>query len=302
MASTKAWIEAMRLHTLPVSVAGVISAAGAASYFHSFKALQFTICLLFAIGAQIVSNFANEYFDYVNGLDKKGREGFRRGVTEGDISPKAMKRATFGLLAAVCALGCSLIIWGGWWLIPVGIAIALFALGYSTGPYPLSHHGGLGEIAVVVFFGIVPVCLTTYLQTGTFSNFHLPFWLSLSIGFMATNVLVVNNYRDKEADAAVGKQTLAVRYGDRAMERLFIANGFLALVCIEVATALVVDPLWQIGPLIYINMHYLIWMEMKQEEGSGLNGVLRKTALLMLGMSVWILAALTLGVTPPIGS
>ena len=72
----KAWIEAMRLHTLPVSVAGVLTAGGCAAYYHSFRPLPFLICLLFAIGAQIISNFANEYFDYKNGLDRKGREGF----------------------------------------------------------------------------------------------------------------------------------------------------------------------------------------------------------------------------------
>ena len=86
--------------------------------------------------AQIVSNFANEYFDFRNGLDRKGRDGFRRGVTEGDITPAAMRNATFGLLAATCAVGCSLYLLGGWWLVFVGIAIALFAIAYSAGPYP----------------------------------------------------------------------------------------------------------------------------------------------------------------------
>lgn len=77
----------MRLRTLPVSAAGVIAAAGCAAYYDSFNLLPWAICLLFALMAQIVSNFANEYFDFRNGLDRKGREGFRRGVTEGDISP-----------------------------------------------------------------------------------------------------------------------------------------------------------------------------------------------------------------------
>ena len=118
----------------------------------------------FAIIAQIASNFANEYYDFKNGFDKKGREGFRRGVTEGDISPAAMKRATYSLLAIDALLGCTLIIWGGWWLVPVGIAIAIFAVAYSAGPYPLSHHG-LGDIAVIIFFGFVPVLFTEYVQT-----------------------------------------------------------------------------------------------------------------------------------------
>lgn len=288
---TKAWIEAMRLHTLPVSVAGVVTSAGCAAYYHGFSTLPFVICLLFAVGAQIVSNFANEYFDFRNGLDRKGREGFRRGVTEGDISPEAMKRATFGLLAAVCLIGCSLIYWGGWWLIAVGIAVALFALAYSTGPYPLSHHG-LGEIAVVVFFGFVPVVFSTYVQTQSWEMMPVTLPLSLAIGVMGANVLVVNNYRDIDDDRAAGKRTLAVRWGRRAMQRLYLANGFLALLLIETAIALRVSLWWQIGALAYINLHWLTWVRLVNSEGAALNPILGRTAMLMFGASIWLLVML----------
>lgn len=292
MGRFKSWIEAMRLHTLPVSVAGVVTAAGCAAYYHSFKTAPFIICLLFAIGAQIVSNFANEYFDYANGLDRKGREGFRRGVTEGDISPKAMRNATFGLLAVVCALGLSLIWWGGWWLIGVGAAVAIFAIAYSAGPYPLSHHG-LGEFAVIIFFGLVPVIFTTYVQTLSWNILPVALPLSIAIGFMGANVLVVNNYRDIEDDRASGKKTLAVRWGARAMERLYFINGFSALLCMEIATAMRVEYYWQIGALLYINIHYLLWQKLRSAEGRELNPLLGRTALLMFGMSVWILLELT---------
>ena len=99
----------MRLRTLPVSCAGVIAGTACAIAAGGFELLPALICLLFAIIAQIASNFANEYYDYKGGLDRKGREGFRRGVTEGDISPQAMKRATYLLLAIDSLLGCSLI-------------------------------------------------------------------------------------------------------------------------------------------------------------------------------------------------
>lgn len=287
----RAWIEAMRLHTLPVSVAGVLTAGGCAVYYKGFSVLPFTICLLFAIGAQIVSNFANEYFDYKNGLDRKGREGFRRGVTEGDITPGAMRNATFGLLAVVCILGLSLIYWGGWWLIGVGIAVALFAIGYSAGPYPLSHHG-LGEIAVIVFFGLVPVIMTTYVQTRSWTMLPMTTWLALAIGLMGANVLVVNNYRDIEDDRSAGKRTLAVRFGREAMQRLYLFNGFAALLCIQIATIARIGYFWQIGALIYINLHYIIWKQICQSNGSELNPLLGRTALLMFGVSLWILIAL----------
>ncbi len=289
----KAWIEAMRLRTLPVSVAGVLTGGGCAAYYQSFKVVPFLICLLFAVGAQIVSNFANEYFDYKNGIDHKGREGFRRGVTEGDITPRAMRNATFGLLAVTCLLGCSQIIWGGWWLIFIGIAVALFALAYSTGPYPLSHHG-LGEIAVIIFFGLVPVVFTTYVQTGSWNMMPVTLPLSLSIGFMGANVLVVNNYRDIEDDRRVGKKTLAVRFGKKAMKRLYIINGFIALLLVEIATALTVHPYWQLGALLYINVHYLTWRRLCDSEGAELNPLLGRTAMLMFLFSVWLLVELSI--------
>ena len=281
----------MRLRTLPVSIAGVVAAAGCAAHYHGFKVLPFIICLCFALLAQIVSNFANEYFDYRNGLDKPGRAGFRRGVTEGDISPAAMRNATFALLALDCLIGASLIIWGGWWLLFIGIAIATFALTYSTGPWPLSHHG-LGEIAVIVFFGFVPVVFTTFVQTQSWSMMPVTLPISLAIGFMGANVLVVNNYRDRDDDRAVGKHTLAVLWGPKAMEILYLLNGFIALLLIEFATIAWMPLLWQIGPLLYINLHWLLWQSLKNTEGSELNPVLGKTAMLMFATSLWILVAL----------
>ena len=155
----------MRLRTLPVSVAGVIAAWGLASLYGASRLLPALLCLAFAVLAQIASNFANEYYDYRDGLDRPGREGPRRGVTEGDITPRAMLVATFATLGVACCIGLSLIAFGGWWLLIVGAVTALGALAYSAGPYPLSRHA-LGEVAVVVFFGIVPVNLTFYLQTG----------------------------------------------------------------------------------------------------------------------------------------
>ena len=291
MGTPKAWIEAMRLHTLPVSLAGVVTGGGVAAYCHSFKVLPFLICLFFAAGAQVVSNFANEYFDYVNGLDRQGREGFRRGVTEGDISPRAMRNAMMVLLTAVCALGCWLIYWGGWWLIAVGALVALFALAYSAGPYPLSHHG-LGEIAVFIFFGLVPVMFTAYVQTLSWAFWPLGLPLACAIGLMGANVLIVNNYRDIEDDREVGKRTLAVRHGSKAMEILYFTNGILAAICVVIATAGRISPYWQLGLLAYVNLHYLTWQTMKTATGRELNAVLGRTAMLMFGLSVWILLEL----------
>lgn len=284
---TKAWIEAMRLRTLPVSVAGVVAGGGCAAYFNSFRPVPFLICMLFAVMAQIVSNFANEYFDFRNGLDHKGREGFRRGVTEGDISPNAMLRATICLLLAACAVGCTLIIWGGWWLIAVGLAIAIFALAYSAGPWPLSHHG-LGDIAVVVFFGIVPVMLTTYVQTGSWDMWKLALPISVAIGLMGSNVLIVNNYRDADDDRAVGKRTTVVILGRKTMGAVYFANGIIAVVLAVFVTIANVPLIWQAGALLYANLHYMLWVKLTHLKGTQLNPVLGQTAMLLFGFSLWL--------------
>ena len=191
----------MRLRTLPVSIAGVITAVGFALHDRVFQWLPALLCLLFAVLAQIASNFANEYYDYRDGLDRAGREGPRRGVTEGDITPGAMKRATYAVLALACVIGLSLIYWGGWWLLPAGIVIALGAIAYSAGPYPLSRHG-LGEVAVMFFFGIIPVNLTYYIQADAFT---MPVLLgSVAIGLMGANVLVVAAGMEGALASAVG--------------------------------------------------------------------------------------------------
>ena len=284
---TKAWIEAMRLRTLPVSVAGVVAGGGCAAYFNSFRPVPFLICMLFAVMAQIVSNFANEYFDFRNGLDHKGREGFRRGVTEGDISPNAMLRATICLLLTACAVGCTLIIWGGWWLIAVGLAIAVFALAYSAGPWPLSHHG-LGDIAVVIFFGIVPVMLTTYVQTGSWDMWKLALPISVAIGLMGSNVLIVNNYRDADDDRAVGKRTTVVILGRKTMGTVYFANGIIAVVLAVFVTIANVPLIWQAGALLYANLHYMLWVKLTHLKGAQLNPVLGQTAMLLFGFSLWL--------------
>lgn len=283
----KEWIEAMRLRTLPVSVAGVIAGTACAIYHHGFKLLPFLICLIFAVLAQIVSNFANEYYDFKNGFDKKGREGFRRGVTEGDIIPSAMKKATFiTLILAVC-VGATLIIWGGWWLIFVGLAVAIFALGYSTGPFPLSHHG-LGELAVIIFFGFIPVIFTEYVQTQILYFDSTTILTSAAIGLMAANVLIVNNYRDMNDDKAVGKKTSVVILGQRFMSGVYYTDGILAAIFLAMASSSL--PFWvSAGWLSYFAFHSMLWDKLRRLSGSALNDVLKWTSLILLFVSIYLL-------------
>ncbi|MDE5887618.1 MAG: 1,4-dihydroxy-2-naphthoate octaprenyltransferase [Muribaculaceae bacterium] len=287
----KEWIEAMRLRTLPVSVAGVTAGTGCAVYHHGFSLIPMLICLAFAIIAQIASNFANEYYDFKNGLDKKGREGFRRGVTEGDISPSAMRNATFGLLAADIILGCSLIYWGGWWLIPVGAAIAVFALAYSAGPYPLSHHG-LGDLAVVIFFGLVPVIFTEYVQTRVFHISSTTLCAALGVGLLAANVLIINNYRDRDDDAAVGKRTTVVIFGKKIMANVYLIDGITG--CVLFAMASTYSPSWTAaGWIVIVGWHLLLWQRLKSLQGAMLNNILKFTSILLCIASIYLLVILS---------
>ena len=283
----KKWIEAMRLRTLPVSLAGVICGTACALLQGSFNAIVALLCVLFAGLAQIASNFGNEYYDYKNGIDRKGREGFRRGVTEGEITPIAMKRATYATLLLAAIIGCTMLFFGPWWLIFVGAAVALFALGYSAGPYPLSHHG-LGDVAVIIFFGIVPVTFTCYLQTGTFD--HLTLLTSFAVGLLAANVLIVNNYRDMEDDKTVNKRTTVVIFGRKVMAWCYMLAGVVAM---AVMTPVWMElHLWSLAIILfYLALHIKNWLYLKKAQGAALNPLLGKTAVTLLIFSLMLIVA-----------
>lgn len=281
----KIWIEAMRLRTLPVSATSVVAASALAVLHDCFRWAPAAICLVFALTAQIASNFANEYFDYRAGLDRPGRVGPRRGVTEGDISPRAMLAATLVAVAIACLFGLWLVVYGGCILIPVGIFIVLGLFAYSAGPYPLSRHA-LGEPAVVLFFGVIPVSACYYIMSGTVTSQVL--LASVGIGLMGANILIVNNYRDYDDDKAVGKHTLATLFGRRVSAWIYLINGYMAM--------FLMWPVWDglsvwylMAPAIYLAFHGDLWWCLRRRSGSQLNPLLGKTALNMFLFSLILL-------------
>ncbi len=282
----KIWLECFRLRTLPVSLSGVIIAIGLAVWHHHFHWVPALLCIVFALLAQIVSNTANEYFDYLKGTDKPGRVGPRRGVTEGDIKPATLRNVVIGLLALAAVVGCCLIPYGGWWLLPVGIIIALAALAYSAGPYPLSYHG-LGELMVFIFFGMVPVNLSYYVMALQFNPLVLLF--SITIGLMGVNVLLVNNYRDVEDDRQAGKKTQTVMRGRPVTAFAYLLNGYTAIAILAVFWFMIVMgrgrvlPLWTLViPVLYLVLHTVTWYKLKHRDGAALNPLLGGTARNML--------------------
>lgn len=294
----KIWLEAMRLRTLPVSLSGVLIALGFAKWSHCFRLVPAILCIVFALLAQIVSNFANEYYDYKHGADKKGRVGPRRGVTEGDIKPRTLKIVTYATLAVACGIGLAMLPYapaGKWWiLVLVGIVTAVGALAYSTGPYPLSYHT-LGELAVFIFYGIIPVNFTYYVVTGSFHPFVL--MASICIGFMGVNVLLVNNIRDIDDDREAGKRTSAVVFGRQAAVVAYLFNGFVGFAILAALWLhmFFTMPIWTLfAPAIYLILHTHTWLQVRSRDGRALNPLLGATARNMLIFTVMLLIPLIL--------
>ncbi len=223
------WVEASRPKTLTASASPVLLGCALAYYDGMFDIVPAVLCFLVALFAQIASNFANDYFDFKKGADREDRLGPERAVAQGWIAPKAMLVGTFVTLGVTCLSGLLLICFADWRLIWVGIAIAVCVLAYSAGPYPLAYNG-LGDICVLLFYGVIPVCFTYYIQTLSFSL--LSFLLSVALGLLSVNILVVNNYRDYEQDKAACKRTTIVLFGRRFGRVFYIFNECMAFVLV----------------------------------------------------------------------
>jgi len=269
-----AWIEAARPKTLPASISPVIIGCALAFRDGAFQWIPALLCFGVALLAQIASNFANDYFDFKKGADGSDRLGPERAVAQGWITPKAMLKGTFLMLGLTCLCGCGLLFFAGWELIPVGLAIALCVLAYSAGPFPLAYRG-LGDICVLLFYGIIPVCFTYYVQTLTFS--WLTLILSIAVGLLSVNILIVNNYRDYWQDKAAGKRTTIVLFGRRFGRIVYLINGFIALLLI--CPLLIQVGLWmQCLFALYFALFIATWQQLKRNEGRALNRVLGQTA------------------------
>ena len=212
MATVQIWFEATRPKTLPAAVAPVVLGTAMAHSDGQLHLLPAAICLAFALLVQIGTNFANDYLDGIKGTDTDARLGPRRAVATGLVSASTMKWAAIGILAFAFCLGLSLIYFGGWWLLAVGMSSVLCAWIYTGGPYPLAYNG-LGDVFVVLFFGLIAVACTFYVQAGFVSQEVI--LLGLACGLVINNILVVNNCRDIDEDLLANKRTLVVLLGRR---------------------------------------------------------------------------------------
>ena len=211
--SFRAWLLAIRPKTLPAAVAPVLVGTACAWAIDGFRLVPAIAALVGALLLQIASNLANDVIDFERGLDTHERVGPTRVVQAGLLSARAVTIGLFVVLALALLVGVYLTYAAGVAVVVIGIASILAAIAYTGGPYPLGYHG-LGDVAVMIFFGFVAVCGTVYVQALDVPA--LAWWASLPVGALITAILVVNNLRDIDTDAAGGKRTLAVRIGRRA--------------------------------------------------------------------------------------
>lgn len=290
----RAWWLAIRPRTLPAAVGPVLVGVGLAIGDGVFRPLPALAALAGALLLQTASNLANDYYDFVKGYDQADRQGPTRVALSGLIPLRELRLGLGLVLLAAALVGLYLIAVGGWPVLALGVAAMISAVIYSGGPFPLSVHG-LGDLFVFLFFGLAAVAGTYYVQALTVTSQVL--LAALPPGFLITAILVVNNLRDIETDARVGKRTLAVRLGPagtRLEYSLLVAGAYLVP---AIMAALMLGRLGPAGLAVL-----LPWLTLPQAlrlrravytiaPGPALNLVLARTAQLSLLFSVlWAVA------------
>ena len=221
------WLGLTRPRTLFSGLSSVLVALFYAASLGSLDWVKVVLLIVVAVSAQIGSNIANDLIDYRKGADTLERTGPLRPLSRGLLTEGEVRRALYLSLLLLFGAGGALVALSSWWLILVGVFVVLGIFAYSGGPYPLSYHG-LGDVAVLIFFGWVPTVTSFYILRGTVMDLTL--WhLATAIGLASMNILVVNNYRDVAEDRKVGKRTLIVRMGQDFAPRFYLTLGLLSM-------------------------------------------------------------------------
>ena len=282
-------MQGARPRTLPAALAPVAVGTGAAAAAGSadWRAL---LALVVSLALQVGVNYANDYSDGVKGTDAV-RVGPFRLVGSGAADPASVKKAAFAAFAVAAAAGLALALMSSWWLLAVGACAIAAAWFYTGGPRPYGY-AGLGEVFVFLFFGVVAVCGTTYVQAGRVTA--LAWVVSVPVGLLACAILVANNLRDIPTDATSGKRTLAVRLGDARTRRLY--EGLLLVPFVApVGLAVVGHPwallAWAAAPLAAAPLRLVAG----GAAGRDLIAVLRDTGRLQLVYAVALGIGLALG-------
>lgn len=296
--SFKAWILAARPKTLTGAAVPVmigIACAVAMYGWCGIRVVPAVLCMLFALIMQVDANFVNDYFDFMKGTDDEQRLGPKRACAQGWITASAMRSGLFVTTLLACIVGLPLVYYGGWEMIMVGLACVVFCFLYTIS----FSYIGLGDLLVLVFFGIVPVCMTYWLTAPPTALTSIPFavvLMSIACGLIIDTLLVVNNYRDIDNDRRAGKLTLIVRIGERGGLFLYLMLGLVGTILAIVGVVLLDwhDGQWtQSLLIIYTPFHTWAFNEMRSiRKGAELNRVLGMTARNMFIFGLLASAAL----------
>lgn len=290
--SLQAWFLAARPKTLTSAAAPVIVALASGHHLYgSINWLPALLCLLFAFLMQIDANLINDYFDCIGGIDTKERLGPERACSQGWVTLKAMRLAIGAVTILACVTGMPLILWGGWECILVGLCCITFCFLYTT----LFSKIALGDILVLMFFGIIPVGYTFFFQSSYKSILDIPtgiWYLALAQGLVTDCLLLINNFRDRETDRLANKITLVTIIGTRAAKGLYASVGIIACVLAHLGISKLsnVPSVYHFIPFMFLPIHIVILKQMHDiDHGSELNRVLGITAMSIFVFSVLIL-------------
>jgi len=286
--SLRLWVVASRPRTLPAAVAPVLVGTALAILYDEFRALAFLAALVGSVFIQIGTNLANDYSDARRGADTEDRLGPVRVTAGGLMPPQSVLTGTYVAFGIAVVAGLYLASVAGWELLLVGAASIAAGVLYTGGPRPYGYEG-LGELFVFVFFGVVAVVGTFYVQAD-----ELPweaFALSVPVGLLASAVLVVNNVRDIDTDRRAGKRTLAVKLGRERARLLYLGMLLLAYaVPLAIAPTEDLSP-WVALPLLSAPIAARLWQTVRvRTDGPSLNGALAGTGML-LGVYSLLLSA-----------
>ena len=277
--SARAWLLAARPKTLsgaavPVMIGVALAWVDARQYDGDvFSWVAAVLCLLFSFAMQIDANFINDFFDFANGTDDaETRLGPRRACAQGWVKLDSMKRAIALTTCIACVIGLPLAWFGGLEMILVGILCVVFAFLYTT----FFSYQGLGDLLVLLFFGIVPVCCTYYVQLHTVT--WQVFLASLACGLVIDALLIINNFRDRDNDRLAGKNTIIVKMGPEAGLQLYLGVGIGAII-LGGTFWMNGHPLATLLPVIYLLLHVFTYIKIKRiYQGKALNLCLGETA------------------------
>jgi 1,4-dihydroxy-2-naphthoate polyprenyltransferase len=292
MSGVRIWLMAARPRTLPAAVAPVLVGTALAGFAHVFHPLRFIAALLGALFIQVGTNLSNDYSDARRGADADDRLGPVRVTAGGLVPPRQVLIATYVTFGLAVLAGIYLIIVAGWQLLIVGAASILAGVAYTGGPKPYGYEG-LGEAFVFLFFGIVAVAGSFFVQV---KHLHWEaFALAVPVGLLAAAILVVNNIRDIDSDRRAGKRTLAVRLGRERTRVMFVAVYALAYLLTPVTWLFGPTTAWVLLPWLTLPLAAaVVGIVRTRTDGPSLNGALARSGMLQLAFCALLSAGLLL--------